>query len=148
VLSVPELAGARALAWAVLALAVLAAGAPPLHPVDFAPVRSGAGCRLGIRGTAPACSCEELAARTRLALGLPVALDALGAAELELLDGIGPARAAAIASERERAGRFGSVQALARRVPGIGPATAARMAGQLAGQRGAGCESSARGELR
>ena len=146
--TVPELSGARALTWGALALAVLAGGMSPAGTGGFAPVQLGTQCRLGIPGTAPACPCEQLDARTRLGLGLPLALDALDAAGLEALDGIGPARAAAIGAERLRAGPFGSTGALAERVPGIGPATAARVAEQLAGWPGAACESTAPGDLR
>ena len=129
-------------------MAVLAGGQPLAGSGDFSPVRTAQGCRLGVRGSAPACPCEALDTRTRLALGLPLALDALGSADLELLDGIGPARAAAIGAERERAGPFGSNDALARRVPGIGPATAARVGQQLAGRPGGRCESTSAGDLR
>jgi hypothetical protein len=145
---VPETAGSRALVWGALALAGILGGSAPLTPGDFGPVRLGEDCRLGIRGSGPGCSCDALDARTRLALGLPVALDRLGAEELELLDGVGPGRAAAIELERARAGAFGSTTALAQRVPGIGPAIAARVAAQLAGRPGAGCESTAAGGLR
>lgn len=114
-------------------------GAPPRDPGAPAPVLVEGACRLGVRGEAPGCPCDALEPRARLALGLPVTLDALGASDLELLDGVGPARAAAIAAERER-GAFGSSDSLADRVAGIGPATAARIAAQLAGQSGASCE--------
>jgi hypothetical protein len=122
-------------------------GSVPRAASDFGPVLVGEKCRLGIRGSGRGCSCEALDARTRLALGLPVALDALGAEELELLDGIGPGRAAAIELERARGGPFGSSAALAQRVAGIGPATAARVAAGLAGRPGAACESTAAGGL-
>lgn len=125
--------------WAVIALAALWGGWTPTR-IEVGPVSAHAGCRLGVRGDGPPCACDELDARTRLALGMPVALAALGSAELELLDGIGPARAAAIAAERERAGPFRSPGELARRVPGIGPATADRLAAQLGGRAGSGCE--------
>jgi hypothetical protein len=123
-------------------------GRVPGDPGGFGPVLDGDRCRLGTPGTAPACACEALDARTRLALGLPVALDALAAADLELLDGIGPSRALAIEAERARGGAFGSSQALAARVAGIGPATASRVAAQLAGREASRCVSTGPGRLR
>src|SRR5262249_44183438 len=144
---VPETSGARALVWMLLALGVLA-GSLPRDPAVFGPVWSKGACRLGIPGKGLACACEQLDAPTRFALGLPLGLDRLGPGELERLDGIGPARAAAIALERERAGPFGSAEALARRVAGIGPAIAARIGKQLAGEPGAACRSTAPGDLR
>jgi hypothetical protein len=145
---VPETSGARALVWGALAVAAVLGGSAPRAAGDFGPVRIGEKCRLGIRGSGPGCSCEALDARTRLALGLPVALDALGPEDLELLDGIGPGRAAAIELERTRGGPFGSSAALAQRVAGIGPAIAARIAAGLAGRPGAACESTAPGGVR
>ena len=53
--------------------------------------------------------------------GLPIDVNAAGAAELELLPGVGPATATAIITERERNGPFLDVDDLDR-VPGIGPA--------------------------
>jgi len=53
--------------------------------------------------------------------GLPIDVNAAGAAELELLPGVGPATAAAIITERERNGPFLDADDLDR-VPGIGPA--------------------------
>jgi hypothetical protein len=125
--------------WVGIALTALFGGWSPAG-MEIGPVRRDGECRLGVPGEAPACSCDELDARTRLALGMPVALAGLGSAELELVDGIGPARAASIAAESLRSGPFGSPEELARRVPGIGPATAARLAAQLGGRAGAGCE--------
>jgi hypothetical protein len=138
---VPALGGARALAWTLLALGAVCAGTPPRRTLEFGPVRMAGGCRLGLQGSGPACSCAELDARTRLSLGLPVAIDTLAAQDLDLLDGIGPARAQAIAAERGRAGPFITADAVARRVPGIGSATASRLARQLAGESGARCGS-------
>ena len=51
------------------------------------------------------------------------------AAELQLLPGIGPARAAAIVAERERGGPFAGLPAL-ERVAGIGPMTVAGLKGR------------------
>jgi predicted flap endonuclease-1-like 5' DNA nuclease len=53
-----------------------------------------------------------------------------GEAELMRLPGIGPALAARIVAERDRAGAYASPQALLR-VPGIGPKTLARIEGYL-----------------
>jgi hypothetical protein len=145
---VPDPSAARVFAWLGLALAVWFGGRVPRDSGGFGPVLDGDQCRLGTPGTAPACACDALDARTRLALGLPVALDALAAADLELLDGIGPARALAIEAERARGGAFGSSQALAARVAGIGPATATRVATQLAGRDAARCESTGPARLR
>lgn len=58
----------------------------------------------------------------------PLDLNTAGAAELDRLPGIGPARAAAIVRERQAGGRFATVGDLAR-VPGIGPAALARLKG-------------------
>ncbi|MCK6482103.1 MAG: helix-hairpin-helix domain-containing protein [Planctomycetes bacterium] len=51
-----------------------------------------------------------------------VDLSRAGEAELRLLPGVGPALAARIAGERERGGGFASLEDVARRVPGVGPA--------------------------
>ena len=101
-------------------------------------------CRLGVPRAGPTCPCDALDARTRLALGLAVPLDALGERNFEALSGIGPARAAAIEAERRRAGPYRSPDDLAERVPGIGPGLAGRIASQLAGQPGAACDTPSR----
>jgi competence protein ComEA len=51
-----------------------------------------------------------------------VDVDRASAAELETLPRIGPSLAARIVAERELNGPFGSLEALDRRVKGIGPA--------------------------
>jgi competence protein ComEA len=58
--------------------------------------------------------------------GLRLDLNAAGAAELDALPGIGPARARAIVRYREEHGRFAAVEDLAR-IPGFGPAALARV---------------------
>ena len=58
-------------------------------------------------------------------------LNAATAAELERLPHIGPGLAARIVADRERRGPFASVDSLLR-VPGIGPATLARIRDRLA----------------
>jgi hypothetical protein len=63
----------------------------------------------------------------RLLVGLPIDPNQADAATLEVLPGIGPGRALAIVTERER-GRFRSVAELTR-VPGIGPRTLAGLIG-------------------
>jgi len=62
----------------------------------------------------------------RLLYGLPLDLNRADAASLEVLPGIGPARAAAIVAARP----FAQVGELSR-VPGIGPGTLARIAPYL-----------------
>ncbi len=84
-------------------------------------------CRLGDFASAPACACTELPADARAALGLPQPLNLASAEALERVPGIGPTRARAITGERERGGAFDSIDALARRVPGIGPKTIDRI---------------------
>jgi competence protein ComEA len=59
---------------------------------------------------------------------LVVDLNRAGPAELALLPGIGPARAAAIVENRRAHGPFPELVALTR-VPGIGPATVAGLSG-------------------
>jgi len=63
-----------------------------------------------------------------------------GEAELLRLPGIGPALAARIVTERERAGAYDSPQALLR-VPGIGPKTLARIEAYLSFPAAAGADS-------
>jgi competence protein ComEA len=55
-----------------------------------------------------------------------VDLDRAGVAELQVLPGLGPARAEAIVLERIRHGRFDSIDDLTR-VPGLGAATVAEL---------------------
>jgi len=76
------------------------------------------------------CDTASLDAPARLLFGEPLDLNRASAADLEVLPGIGPARAAAIVAERER-GDFESVNDL-RAVPGIGPRTVAGLAGWVA----------------
>ena len=57
--TVPEIPGARGLAWAALALAVLAGAAPPLGSGAFGPVSPDGRCRLGSPGAGPACACAS-----------------------------------------------------------------------------------------
>ncbi|MEE8408600.1 MAG: helix-hairpin-helix domain-containing protein [Myxococcota bacterium] len=62
----------------------------------------------------------------RLLEGLPLDINRADAADLALLDGIGPAISAAIVESRDTGGRFGSIAAL-QRVRGIGPATVEKL---------------------
>ncbi len=63
----------------------------------------------------------------RLLFGLPLDLNRADARALEVLPGIGPARAQAIVAARG-AGRFRSVHEL-KAIPGIGPVTVSRLEG-------------------
>ncbi len=65
-------------------------------------------------------------AQERLLVGLPVDPNAADAVLLEQLPGIGPSKAAAIIEDRSTHGPFLTVDELDR-VPGIGPATLARL---------------------
>ncbi len=127
---VPPLDRARLGACVLLLIATLLLLRTPEQPPEAIPVATGRGCALGSRGSAPACACDEIPARLRRLLGLPIALNRASAEDLTLLRGIGPVRAQAIASDRKRSGEFSSVEDLAR-VAGIGPATVARLQGQL-----------------
>lgn len=61
---------------------------------------------------------------------LPVDMDTASAALIETLNGIGPALAKRIVSDRDSSGPFGSLDGLSR-VKGIGPALSARLAPQV-----------------
>lgn len=74
--------------------------------------RAGAPARVSASEPRPA-----MAAPTR-----PVDLDRASAREIESLPRIGPALAARIVADRDTNGPFGSLDSLARRVKGIGPA--------------------------
>jgi competence ComEA-like helix-hairpin-helix protein len=63
---------------------------------------------------------------------LPVNCATVG--ELELLDGVGPSRARAIAGHRLEHGAFSGPEDM-EEVRGIGPVTAARLAGQISFER-------------
>ncbi len=124
---VPETYAARAVLWAIVAAAALLAVRAPLAPGEIALVRDASGCRLSTETSAPACDCVELPADARVALGLPQRLNSASAGDLERVPGLGPVRARAIAAERDSGGDFESLQALSRRVPGIGPGTVDRI---------------------
>ncbi len=126
----PELGRARALVWVALGALALRPLNVPGSGGPVAPLRAAAGCVLAPAGSAAPCPCEEWGAELRYLLGLPLPLNGAGAAELETLPGIGPARAAAIVRDRERHGPFAAPAELVR-VPGIGPKTAARLAPEL-----------------
>ncbi len=97
----------------------------PAAPPEVGVVRTASGCRLDAVGRPP-CPCRNTPARIRLLLGLPLALNSASANDLEAIPGIGPVRAAAIASEREAGGPFVSLGAL-ERVHGLGPVMAERL---------------------
>lgn len=64
------------------------------------------------------------------AVGQPVSLNTATADELTQLPGIGPVKAQAIVEDRQRRGPYRTLQDLMR-VPGIGPATIARLADRV-----------------
>lgn len=78
--------------------------------------------------TADDCAVDPggMTGRMRLAIGEAMDLNRASVAELQLLHGIGPSRAEAIVDDRATRGAFPSVDSLSR-VPGIGPATVARL---------------------
>ena len=123
----PETNAVRATLWLAIAVFIVLSAQAPAAPGGLALVRAGTGCRVGAESSAAACRCDQLPADARAALGLPQALNAASAVELERVPGLGPKRARAIAAERDRGGAFESLQALARRVPGIGPKTIDRI---------------------
>ena len=124
---VPETNAVRATLWLAIGVFIVLSARAPAAPGMLALVRAGSGCRLAAETSAATCLCDQLPADARAALGLPQALNAASAAELERVPGLGPKRARAIAAERERGGAFESLQVLARRVPGIGPKTIDRI---------------------
>ncbi len=106
-------------------MATLAHVSRPAAPGDVGVTRTASGCRLDAAG-GPPCPCQSTPARIRLLLELPLPLNSTNESELEAIPGIGPVRAAAIASEREVGGPFASVGAL-QRVRGLGPVMAERL---------------------
>jgi hypothetical protein len=124
---------ARASAWLA---ALLWAGALMPGPVPPAPCASGREARAR-DGWTRAVSCSPgaegdtlLRGPGRLLFDLPIDANFADAATLEVLPGIGPARARAWVLERERAPLRGLHDL--ERVPGIGPGTSARLAPYLA----------------
>jgi competence protein ComEA len=101
--------------------------APPSAPPCPAPGEVAAhgahASAVGCHAPAPA---APLRGPARLLFGERLDVNRADAASLEVLPGIGPARAAAIVRERCR-GAYGSVAELTR-VPGIGVKTVARLA--------------------
>jgi competence protein ComEA len=125
----PRVAGtaaARGALLAAIAWVALLGARSPTEPGPIALVRDTGGCRLGF-AEGPPCDCRELPADARAALGLPQPLNRASAVALERVPGLGPARARAIALERAHGGAFDSLEALSRRVPGIGPRTVDRI---------------------
>lgn len=125
----------RAAAWAAIALVALGwlvvLRPPAAAPVPHCPLPCE---RPGADGRGPEVSCHggpaagaPLEGPARLLFGMPLDLARAPAASLEVLPGIGPARAAAIVDERERRA-FDRVADL-RRVHGIGPRTLEGLAG-------------------
>ena len=111
-------AAALAAAGALLALLALAALARPrrvpLEPARDAPAETSPG------------ESPRSEQRERLLAAEPIDVNVATAADLELLPRIGPTLAERIVEERERGGRFATVDELAR-VRGIGPRTLARL---------------------
>jgi competence protein ComEA len=129
----------RSRAAALLAGLALAAAAPRAAPPPGecrAPRLASPG------GNLAAVRCTEASGEAprgaaRLLFGLPIDLNRADPSALEVLPGIGPARAAAIV--RERALRpFCAVDELDR-VPGIGSTTRARLAAWVEAEPAAGC---------
>ena len=81
---------------------------------------------LDLRAERPAAAPPPSAGAARLLWGLPLDLNREDERTLEVLPGIGPTRARAIRAARP----FCHISEL-RRVPGIGPATLGRLAGQV-----------------
>ena len=123
---VPFTEHARAAVWCVLGLTVLAGARTPAAPPAVAFVAGSEGCELDWAGVRPACACERLSGWQRRLVGWPIPLNRATSGDLQALPGIGPARARAIVTERERRGPFDPLDELVR-VPGIGPATVARL---------------------
>ncbi len=113
---------------ALFALALPRAAPDPRpchHPVEAA----------GVEGRSEAVDCDRgggapIRGAARRLFGLPLDPNRADELSLETLPGIGPVRARAIATERERK-PFRSVEDLAR-VRGIGPRTLAGLAGLVA----------------
>lgn len=137
---VPRLGPARAAVWACVAATALLGARAPAEPPPLAVAAFSDGCALAPSGAAPPCPCGEWPARLRRVLGVPLSLDRASVADLELLPGIGPVRARAVVEERARRSGFGAVEELSS-VPGIGPATVARLRPELfAGDADPACD--------
>jgi competence ComEA-like helix-hairpin-helix protein len=89
-----------------------------------------AGDRVQIDAQSCAVGTGGMSAAARLLSGLPLDVNRATAAELELLDGIGPKLAQAIVADRAAHGPFASIEELDR-VRGIGPGLLARIREQL-----------------
>jgi competence ComEA-like helix-hairpin-helix protein len=123
---VPDPRGARLLCLGIAALLGLRFALPPATPGAISVVARGNGCVLGDASSGPLCSCDRTPARIRWVLGLPLPLNEIEVGGLDLLPGIGPVRAEAIARDRARRGPFRRVEELTR-VEGIGPETVERL---------------------
>lgn len=129
-------------------------GAPPSCCAVPIEIVEGQWTRVGCRGEAALASCGALdpgdrvildgacrveyggmSAGLRLLQGLALDLNRASAADLELLDGIGPALGRAIVSHREARGRFRSVDELLE-VRGIGAKTLGAIRPQLTVESG------------
>lgn len=84
----------------------------------------------------PQLSLGMMDAPQRLLFGIPLDVNAASAKELTAISGVGPSTAGAIVAERERRGRFETLDEL-QEVKGIGPSTLERIRGQLTVGEGA-----------
>ena len=129
---VPETHWARAVVWLGVVASALSFLVAPGAPGRLRAVADTEGCRLEPESAVGApCACADTPLALREVLGLPAPLNRLDARELERIAGIGPVRAAAIASERARGGAYRSLDELAARVPGVGPGTVDRIRPRL-----------------
>jgi competence ComEA-like helix-hairpin-helix protein len=129
---VPGTCWARRAVWAAVAAATVWGSAVPGARPDWQIARAGGGCELRAQELpAEPCPCARWPARLRLLLGAPLALERATAADLELLPGVGPRIAAAIARERAERGGFERVEDLLG-VAGVGPRMLERLRPLLA----------------
>jgi competence protein ComEA len=110
---------------AVLAALLLAPSAwraiPASAPLGCAPEGRGAAPRHWVGCADDPGARRPLSAAERLAVGLPIDLNAATAEELASIPGLGPRLAGEVVAERTARGPWGSVDGLLR-VRGIGPA--------------------------
>lgn len=107
----------------VMELTKLRIPSPDQLKVDWsAPLQAGEKIELEVAGGVVAGLRRTLLpAQQRLLLGVPLHPDRMGRADWEALPGVGPKLAAAITTDRQRNGDFGSLEGVDR-VKGVGPA--------------------------